>query len=105
MIVGLRFDVSWALGTRSSGSGFAGTHCQAPAGLFVRSQSYLYSSSRYRLSQRVGVLVQAPSNPLTIVSSPLPVPQLFFQPRFWSSMEAPSTSGPRQSAGTAPWVL
>ena len=34
-----RFDGSCGSGVVPSASGFAGVHCQAPAGLFVRSQS------------------------------------------------------------------
>jgi hypothetical protein len=46
-----------------------------------------------------GVVVQAPSRPLVIVSGPLPLPKLFFQPRPCSSMGAPSGSGPTCAAG------
>ncbi len=50
--------------------------------------------------------VQAPSSPLVIVSSPLPVPKVFFQPRPCSSRPAPSGSRPTYwSASAAPWVL
>ena len=40
-----------------------------------------------------------------IVSPPLPVPKLFFQPRPCSSRPAASGSGPTWDAGPAPWVL
>ena len=45
------------------------------------------------------------SRPLVIVSLPLPVPSLFFQPRPCSSMGAASGSGPNSFALPAPWVL
>jgi hypothetical protein len=52
--------------------------------------------------QRAGALVQAPSRPLVMVSSALPLPNLFFQPRPCSSSGAPSGSGPTlpQDRGT-----
>ena len=34
-----RWDGSWASGTVVAAAGSVGTHCQAPAGLFVRSHS------------------------------------------------------------------
>ena len=40
------------------------------------------------MSHFVGSLVQAPSSPLVIVSAPLPVPKVFFQPRPCSSTRA-----------------
>src|SRR5207247_2166506 len=100
-----RFDGSWASGTVPWASGFLGVHWFAPAGLFVSSQSYLNRLSRNRLSHFVGSLVHAPSSPLVMVSSPLPVPKVFLQPRPCSSREAPSGSGPTYSAPTAPWHL
>ena len=42
------------------------------------------------------------SMPLLIVSPPLPLPKLLFQPRPCSSMGAPSGSGPTCDAGPAP---
>ena len=74
MIGACRFDGSWASGTVSVADGSVGTHCWAPAGLFVRSQSYLYRLSRYPLSHFVGSFVQAPSRPLVSVSAPWPLP-------------------------------
>ena len=41
-----------------------------------------------------------------IASRPLPLPNEFFQPRPWSSISAPSGSGPTYCSGSAaPWVL
>ena len=58
------------------------------------------------MSHLVGVGVQAPSRPLVIVSVPLPVPKLFFQPSPCSSMSAPSGSRPTYLPGSAaPCVL
>ena len=39
MMVVTFFDGSWAAGARSSSLTLTGIHCQAPAGLFTRSQS------------------------------------------------------------------
>jgi hypothetical protein len=75
-----RFFGSCASGTVPCASGFFGFHCLAPAGLSVSSHSNLKRFSRKPLSHFVGVAVQAPSRPLVIVSAPLPVPYLFFQP-------------------------
>src|SRR5438094_10301359 len=86
-------------------SGFLAIHCFAPAGLVVSSHSYLKRFSRKPLSHFVGLLVQAPSRPLVIVSPALPLPCVFFQPRPWSSRPAPSGSGPTCFAGAAPCVL
>ena len=47
----------------------------------------------------VGVVVQVTSRPLVIVSPPLPVPKLFFQPRPCSSRPAASGSGPTWDVG------
>src|SRR6476620_4467237 len=80
-----RFDLSWASGTGPLAAGFFGVHCFAPAGLVVSSHSYLYRFSRNPLSHRVGSLVHAPSRPLVIAWAPRPVPNLFLQPRPWSS--------------------
>src|SRR5919206_4410276 len=100
-----RFDGSCASGTVPWASGFFGVHCFAPAGLVVSSQSYLYRLSRNPLSHFVGSFVHAPSSPLVSASAPLPLPQVFLQPRPCSSIGAASGSGPTQSAGTAPWHL
>src|SRR5258708_40367575 len=88
-----RFDGSCASGTVPWASGFLGIHCFAPAGLVVSSQSYLNRLSRNPLSHFVGSLVHAPSRPLVIVWTPLPLPRVFFQPRPCSSRGAPSGSG------------
>ena len=53
----------------------------------------------------IGVGVHAPSMPLVVVSTPLPVPKLFFQPRPICSMGAPSGSGPTSAGSPAPWAL
>ncbi len=62
--------------------------------------------SKKLLSHLVGVVVQMPSRPLVIVSSPLPVPKVFFHPKPCSWMSAPSGSRPTYLLGSAaPWVL
>ena len=53
----------------------------------------------------VGVGVHAPSIPLVIVSSALPLPNEFFQPRPCSSIGAPSGSGPTCLGSPAPCAL
>ncbi len=53
----------------------------------------------------MGVGVQVTSRPLVMVSGPLPVPAVLFQPRPWASSGAASGSGPTYSAEWAPWVL
>src|SRR5688572_19904638 len=105
MVGAWRFDGSCASGTVPCASGFLGVHWNAPAGLFVNSHSYLYRLSRNPLLHFVGVLDQAPSRPLVIVSPPLPLPKLFFQPQPCCSRGAASGSGPTWVAGPAPWVL
>ncbi len=82
-----------------------GFHWYAPAGLFVSSHSLLNRILKKLLLHFVGVLVQVTSGPPPIVSSPLPLPKLLFQPRPCSSMGAASGSGPTWVAGPAPWVL
>ncbi len=57
------------------------------------------------MSHWVGFGFQAPSRPLLIVSPPLPLPKLLFQPRPCSSMGAASGSGPTWVAAPAPWHL
>src|SRR4051794_29995674 len=100
------FDGSCASGTVPWASGFFGLHCFAPPGLVVCSQSYLCRFSRNPLSHFVGSLVQAPSSLLVTVCAPVPVPNVFLQPRPCSSRGAPSGSGPTYwSAGAAPCVL
>src|SRR5262247_4456572 len=88
-----RFDLSCASGTVPCASGFFGFHCLAPAGLSVSSHSYLKRFSRKPLSHFVGLLVQAPSRPLVIVSPPLPLPCLLIQPSPWFSTAVASGSG------------
>jgi hypothetical protein len=53
----------------------------------------------------VGVVVQVTSRPLVIVSLPLPVPKLLFQPRPCSSMGPLRAQDPRATHQPAPWVL
>src|SRR5947209_6966724 len=86
------FDLSYASGTVASAA-FA-FHCCAPAGLLVSSHSYLNRFSKKWLLHLVGVCDQVTSGPPVMASGPKPVPCLFFQPRPWSSIAAPSGSGP-----------
>src|SRR5688572_20782929 len=81
------------------------THWCAPAGLFVSSHSKPNRFSKKLLPHFVGVVVQVTSNPLVMVSPPLPVPKLFFQPRPCNSMGAASGSWETFEAGPAPCVL
>src|SRR5436190_11681889 len=97
-----RLAGSCASGTVPCASGFFGFHCLAPAGLVVSSHSYLNRFSSKPLSHFVGLLVQAPSRPLVIVSPPLPLPCLFVQPRPCASTGHPSGSGPTFVAAAAP---
>ena len=54
----------------------------------------------------MGLVVQAPSRPEEMVSSALPLPAEFFQPKPCCSMGAPSGSGPTNLLGScAPWPL
>ena len=99
------FDGSCASGTVATVSGFFGAYCDLPAGLFVSSHSWPCRFSMKLLSHFTGSVVQAPSRPLVIVSPPLPLPWVFFQPRPCSSMPAPSGSGPTVSSGAAPCAL
>ena len=101
----IRFDGSCACGTVPAPAPFFGCHCCAPAGLFVSSHSKPNRFSKKLLLHFVGVVVQVTSRPLVIVSAPLPVPKLFFQPRPCSSRPAASGSAPTLDAGAAPWVL
>ncbi len=57
------------------------------------------------MSHCAGLFVQAPSSPLVTASEPLPVPNVFLQPRPWASTGQPSGSGPMYSAPAAPWHL
>src|SRR6202041_3873237 len=80
-------------------------HCLAPAGLFVSSHSYLNRFSKKLLLHLVGVWVQVTSGPPVMASAPTPVPCLLFHPRPWSSIAAPSGSGPISHGSPAPCVL
>ena len=54
----------------------------------------------------MGVLVQVTSRPLVIVSAPLPVPKVFFQPSPWLLKARPASgSTATLDAGAAPCVL
>src|SRR5215813_3339890 len=100
-MVGKRFfDGSWASGIVALAP-FA-THCCAPAGLFSSSHSYLNRFSKKLLLHFVGVVLQVTSGPPVIASLPLPVPNLFFQPKPCSSIGAPSGSGPTSAPSPAP---
>ena len=57
------------------------------------------------LSHLVGVGVQAPSSPLVIVSTPLPLLNSFFHPSPICSILEPSGSGPTLEGSPAPCVL
>ena len=101
-----RFVLSCASGTVFAPADPFGFHCCAPAGLFVNSHSWPNKVSKYPLSHWIGFGVQAPSNPLVIVCTPLPLPKVFFQPKPCSSRVAPSGSGPTYFPGSAaPCVL
>src|ERR1700727_457040 len=105
MVGGWLLDGSCASGTMPAAAASFGFHWYASAGLLVSSHSLPYRVSRKLLSQRVGVPVQVTSRPLVMVSPPLPVPEVLFQPRPCCSSGAASGSGPTLSAGPAPWVL
>src|ERR1700745_148513 len=103
-MVGTRFfDLSKASGI--VGSPPSACHCHAPAGLLVSSHSYLNRFSKKRLLHLVGVCDQVTSGPPVMASQPTPVLYLLFQPRPWSSIAAPSGSGPISEGSPAPWVL
>src|SRR6185437_7294371 len=53
----------------------------------------------------MGVGVHAPSRPLVMVSSPIPLPWLLTQPSPCWAMSAPSGSAPTFDASPAPWHL
>src|SRR4030042_1777581 len=89
-----RFDGSCGSGTVPAPASPFGFHWYAPAGLFVSSHSKLNKIRKKLLLHSVGVLVQIISSPSVIVSLPLPVPKLLFQPRPCCSMGAASGSAP-----------
>src|ERR1700757_5027459 len=94
----------------SNGSGivaapFFAFHCGTPAGLWVSSHSFSNRFLKKLLLHLVGVCVQVTSGPPVMASAPTPVPCLLFQPRPWSSIAAPSGSGPSSDGSPAPWVL
>src|SRR5215467_12960669 len=97
------FDLSWASGI-VVGAPFA-FHWYAPAGLLVSSHSFLNRLSKKWLLHFVGVCDQVTSGPPVTASAPTPVRNLLFQPRPWSSIVAPSGSGPISDGSPAPWVL
>src|SRR4249920_3336128 len=97
------FDGSCASGTVPAPAPALGFHWCAPAGLFVNSHSKPKRFSKKLLLHFVGVVVQAPSRPLVIVFTPLPLPNEFFQPRPCSSILAAAGSRPTYlSASAAP---
>src|ERR1700683_2921551 len=87
------FDGSWASGTVPLPAPFFGVHWGAPAGLLVSPHSYCNKFSKKLLLHLVGVVVQVTSKPLPMVSAPCPLPNLFFHPKPWSWMSAPSEIG------------
>src|SRR6476660_8244739 len=78
------------------------THWCAPPGLFVDSHSLPNRCWKKPLPHLVVVVVQVTSRPLVIVSAPLPVPNLFFQPKPCCSRPVASGSGPTFDEGAAP---
>src|SRR6202789_4239300 len=86
---------SCASGTRFDAAPFAGIHWIAPPGLLDCTHSNANRLSRYCVVNAIGLDDQAPSRPLVTVSSPLPVPHLFCQPR-------PCCSIPAAAGGGAP---
>src|SRR6187455_3064067 len=100
------FDALCASGTVPAPAPFLGFHCCAPAGLFVNSHSNPNRFSKKLLLHLVGVVVHAPSRPLVIVLTPLPLPNEFFHPRLCSSIPAAAGSGATNLVGSAaPCVL
>ena len=65
--------VTTDMGTASDAAPFSGTHCCAPAGLFVSSHSHSNRFSKKLLSHLAGLVVQAPSSPLVKASAPTPL--------------------------------
>ena len=57
------------------------------------------------MSQVVGLGFHAPSMPLVVVCTPLPLPKALRQPRPCSSIGAPSGSGPTSVGSPAPCAL
>ena len=105
-MIGLyRIDGSSTSTGLSASSIFIGSHCWAPAGDFLSSQSYLNSKSKYPLSHLVGFVVHAPSIPLETVSRPTLRVSWFIQPRPCSEISAPSGAGPRRAALPFPCAL
>src|SRR5580698_5224281 len=92
---------SCASGTVPAPAPCFGIHWNAPAGLLVSSHSYSNRFLKKSLSHFAGLAVHAPSRPLLIVSTPLPLPKLLLQPRPCSSTPAPSGSGPTYFTGSA----
>src|SRR5437868_11844714 len=97
------FEVSKASGMVASAL-FA-FHCLAPAGLVVSSHSFSNRFLKKRLLHFVGVCVQVTSGPPVMASAPIPVPNLLFHPRPWSSKAPLSGSGPTSDGSPAPCVL
>src|SRR5271154_1602288 len=80
-------------------------HCGTPAGLFVSSHSFSNRFLKNKLLHLVGVCVQVTSGPPVMVSAPMPVPCLLFQPRPWSSSAPASGSAPTNDGSPAPCAL
>src|SRR5581483_6536327 len=97
------FDLSKASGI--DGSAPLAFHCFAPAGLAVSSHSFSNRFLKKKLLHFVGVCVQVTSGPPVMVSAPIPVPYLLFQPSPWSSSAAASGSAPTSDGSPAPCVL
>ena len=96
---GFDFPFTCASGTAVCRASSLGIQMMAPAGLRDCCHSRFSRFCRYRLVHWVGAWVQAPSRPLVVVSSALPLPQRFFQPSPCCSVGAAAGSGPTQSAG------
>src|SRR5581483_11081364 len=94
------FDLSNASGI--SALPFFAFHCLAPAGLVVSSHSFSNRFLKKLLLHLVGVCDQVTSGPPVMASGPTPVLYLLFQPRPWSSIGAPSGSGPISEGSPAP---
>src|SRR5689334_1221573 len=77
-------------------------HCGTPAGLLVSSHSFSNRFLKKRLLHLVGVCVQVTSGPPVMVSAPMPLPCLLFQPRPCASRGALSGSGPISDGSPAP---
>lgn len=89
----------WASGTVPAAAPSLGCHCNAPAGLRVCSHSKANRLARYIIDHWVGVAVHAPSSPDVTVSSALPLPQVFFQPKPCSTIDLGVGVGAHKATG------